>query len=137
VTSLRRLNIALLLAAAASSLAARTSHAQELFSFEPTAQSRDQAVGTWNAIAEDRRGRIQQYLMSLGLSSTGVIRLIGVYRKDESGSLLHFQQLDLHGSRLFWSVLIDPEDMSGRVIYHVQHARVSGSFGPISTAPLK
>ena len=131
MSAFRRLHMALCLAAATSLPAA---HARELFSFEPTAQSRDQAVRSWNAIAEDRRATIQQYLFSLGVSSTGVIQLIGVYRKDESGTLLHFQQVDLNGSRLFWSVLIDPEAMSGRVIYHVQQARVSGSFGPISAA---
>lgn len=131
---MRTVYITLFFVAAACSLADQPSHEREFVSFEPSAfQSKEKLAAQWNTIAEDRRDALRQYLFSLGMSSTGAIQLIGVYRKGASGTLLHFQQLDLHGSRLFWSVLVDPEDMSGRVIYHTQHDRISNGFETIST----
>lgn len=133
---MRTAHIALLLAFAISLQAERTSHARELVSFEPSVfQSKKKIASAWNAIAEDRRDTIQAYLFSLGLSSTGVIQLIGVYHDNASGALFHFQQLDLHGTRLFWSVLVDPTEMSARVIYHPQSERISEGFAAIPAAP--
>lgn len=64
--------------------------------------------------------------MRMGLSSTGKIRLIGVYRqvggkeKNEEGrKTFHFLQLDLMGARLFWPVLNDPEVSTARVLYDI------------------
>jgi hypothetical protein len=115
--------------------AEQASHATELLSFEPSVfQSENKLTSSWRAMAEDQRDMIQGYLFSLGVSSTGVIQLIGVYGDDASGALLHFQQLDLYGSRLFWSVLVDPDDMSARVIYHTHLDRISDRFAPFSAA---
>ena len=64
--------------------------------------------------------------MRMGLSSTGMIRLIGVYRQaggkeegEEVPELYHFLQQDLGGSRLFWSVLVDPVASTAEVLYDI------------------
>lgn len=128
--------INLFLVAAACFSAGRASRAQEPVSIEPEVlQSKERIAVPWNSIDEDRRDAIHRYLLGLGLSSTGRIQLIDVYRVDASRSLFHFQQLDLHGSRLFWSVLVDAESMSGKLVYHIQHDRISDRFMPIPGEP--
>jgi hypothetical protein len=128
---MRTAHIALLVALTICSQAEQTAHARELLSFGPSAfQSKDKLASSWQAIADNQRDQIQRYLFRLGLSSTGVVQLIGVYRDDASGALLHFQQLDLFGTRLVWSVLVNPDDMTARVIYHTQHDQISDSFAP-------
>jgi hypothetical protein len=130
--------ITLFLIAAACSSTDYASQAHALVSIGPGVfQSTENIAASWMTIADNRRDAIQQYLLSLGLSSTGRIQLIGVYRAEASGSLLHFQQFDLHGSRLFWSVLVDPESMSGKIVYHTQHDRISDRFMPIPGKPGK
>lgn len=130
---MRTVYFALLVTLIACSRAAQTAYAHELISFEPNVlQTKDKVASSWQAIAGNQRDLIQEYLMRLGVSSTGIVQLVGVYRDDASGELLHFQQLDLLGSRLFWSVLVNPDDMTARVIYHTQPDRVSDSFAPLS-----
>jgi hypothetical protein len=135
---MRTAHITFLLITGVCSSAADISHARDLISLERSVfQTDDKIAAEWKAIAEDRRDRIQEYLFRLGLSSTGTIQLIGVYRGDPSRTLLHFQQLDLHGSRLVWSVLVDPEDMSARVIYHTERDQVTEGFKSIATEGAK
>ena len=130
---MRTARIALLLVLTGCTHAEQASHPGEVLSFEPSVfQSENKLTASWKALGTDQRDMIQGYLFSLGVSSTGVIQLIGVYGDDGSGALLHFQQLDLYGSRLFWSVLVDPDDMSARVIYHTHLDRISDRFAPIS-----
>jgi hypothetical protein len=130
---MRTARIALLLVLTGCTHAQQASHPRELLSFEPSAfQSANKLTASWKALGTDQRDMIQRYLFSLGVSSTGVIQLIGVYGDDASGALLHFQQLDLYGNRLFWSVLVDPDDISARVIYHTHLDRISDKFIPIA-----
>lgn len=88
-------------------------------------QSRAVLDAHWQKLDAKTRREIETFLvMRLGLSSTGSIRLIGVYRqidgKDAGDkTLFHFQQLDLMGTRLFWSALVDPDAATALVLYHV------------------
>lgn len=105
-------------------------------------QSKEFLASAWNAVPASRRNAIEAYLGGqLGVSSTGTIHLMGVYREPYSGSeqgnglhlrLLHFQQLDLDGTRLFWSVLIDPDDATARVLYHPEGSKISAKFIPLA-----
>jgi hypothetical protein len=114
------------------------SRATGMISFEQDpSQSRDRLAAAWAAVDEDRKRQIQRYLLlDLGLSSTGVIRLIGVYRDGTSGTLFHFQQLEQLGTRLLWSVLVDPANLTARVLHHAQDERVSGDFTKIPSQPV-
>lgn len=133
---MKTVRIALLLGLAGCAQLEQASFARELLSFEPNVfQSTGKLASSWNVIAESQREMIQGYLVGLGVSSTGVIQLIAVYGDDASGAVLHFQQIDLQGTRLFWSVLVDSDDMSARVIYHTHRERISDSFAPISDEP--
>jgi hypothetical protein len=71
----------------------------------------------WGSIEGDKKKRIQNKLLSLGLSSTGIIYLVGEYGNIETGSNFHFIQQDLLGSRLFWSVLVELESEEIIVLY--------------------
>ncbi len=107
----------------------------EVITFDSTPrQSKQQLVSSWHGVPAKKRSAIESYLLiGLGLSSTGTVQLIGVYRETEN-PLLHFQHLDLHGARLVWSVLVDPTNMSARVIYHQDEALISDRFVAISRA---
>lgn len=107
----------------------QTSRAEQMLSFEAHAsQSKARLEASWKALDDEQRTAIQDYLLRLGLSSTGAIQLVGVYQDDALGTIMHFQQLDLLGHRLFWSVLIDPSPLSARVLYHVDEERISREF---------
>jgi len=130
----------------ASNQASNDSDSDAWISFESSVfQSKDALSARWKQIPPDKRKQIATFLlMRLGLSSTGKIQLIGVYRDPEKETsngqertLLHFQQLDLLGGRLFWSVLVDPDASTARVLYHVNKAFIAanktlGADGPIS-----
>lgn len=75
----------------------------------------------WARVPEADRARIEAHLAGLWLSSTGQVRLVAVYDGEAAGSLLQFQQVDLHGWRLFWSVLVDVHTLQARSLYHVEH----------------
>jgi len=99
-------------------------------------RERDTRLAAWEAVPRERREAIEAYLFGrLGLSSTGVVQLAGAYRDHAGGALLHFQQADLHGSRLVWSVLVDPDELSARVLYHAQEGHASGRPEPIPPTP--
>jgi hypothetical protein len=109
-----------------------TAKAASLISLEPPLfQSRSEIESSWNAIPETKKEAIQTYLLSIGLSSTGRIQLIGTFRYKSKSVLLQFQQADLEGTRLFWSVLIDTDSMAARVIYHTNQDMISEAFTPI------
>ena len=131
---MRVLVLAVLLLSIDAALAAEGAH---LISLEQNpSQSAQSRAKAWVDIPKEKRERIQDYLrVKLGLSSTGHVQLTGVYRVDsrgESKRLVHIQQLDLMGARLYWSVLVDPDGMSARVLYHVDESYISTSFVPIS-----
>ena len=79
----------------------------------------------WEELPAQLRERIDSLCtIDLGLSSTGRIRLIGVYTQSLPGvekpqRLFHLQQNDLFGSRLFWSILVDVEAERYRVLFHI------------------
>ncbi|HET6395803.1 MAG TPA: hypothetical protein VFF91_03070 [Pseudoxanthomonas sp.] len=129
--------IALLLFLSLCPLAAPGADAPGLLAFGPEAfQSRDTRLAAWEAVPRERREAIEAYLFGrLGLSSTGVVQLAGAYHDHAGGALLHFQQADLHGSRLVWSVLVDPDELSARVLYHAQEGPASGGPEPIPPTP--
>jgi hypothetical protein len=126
----------LVLAALLFSANGLTAAGAQLISSEPhPSQSAPSLAGAWEDLSEEKRQRIEDYLrMKLGLSSTGRVQLMGVYRVDslgESRELVHIQQLDLMGARLCWSVLVDPDAMSAKVLYHVDKSYISTSFVPM------
>lgn len=104
----------------------------------PEVQSHAALAGHWQKLDAKTRREIETFLvMRLGLSSTGSIRLIGVYRQtgEEDGrdkKLFHFQQLDLMGVRLFWSALVDADAATALVLYHVNAGLVSREPVPLS-----
>jgi hypothetical protein len=119
-----------------SALGAQASPALEIVSFGPAAaQAGDRLQARWESISPERRERIQQYLFGLGLSSTGAVHLVGVYEAPESAALLQFQQLDLFGSRLFWTVLVDAQGMRAKVLHHPQADRLTEGWVPIALVP--
>mgnify|MGYP000903546804 CR=1 FL=1 len=78
-------------------------------------QSARALESAWKAVPEHKRRAIERYLVSLGVSSTGTVRLVGAWQLD-GRPLLHFQHLDLLGDRLVWSVLVDPVAMTARPV---------------------
>lgn len=130
---MKRITSALILAVCLSN--ADAAEPDSLISFESSfLQSPDKLSAQWNKLSPEQRKDVVHFLVGpLGLSDTGGIQLIGIYRdttKEElnqnQGSIFHFRQLDLLGSRLFWSVLVDPEDRSAQVFYHVDSKLVTG-----------
>ena len=100
-------------------------------------QSPDRLEEAWNEISSDKRKVIQSYLLNLGLSSTGRIRLIGSFRQsgqsNQDRRILQFQQEDLQGTRLYWSVLVDPDALEARVIFSLPSDQLSPDFQSILT----
>lgn len=96
-------------------------------------QSHEELHAHWEKLSPQTRRGIEDFLFTHGLSSTGRVQLIGVYfrvpkdeQTDNKSTIFHFQQLDLLGSRLFWSILIEPAAKSAQVLYHVQDDFVTG-----------
>lgn len=101
-------------------------------SFEPGPwQSKAALTSAWQALPDAKRKAIERHLGRMGLSSTGTIQLLGVYRDEGTGPVLHFQQVDLFGSRLLWIVLVDTTRLSARTIYHVHPEQASAGWSPI------
>lgn len=126
---------AILVLCAGSTARAEEATAGSLVAFEsPVGQSEERLSAKWRMIEDGKRKRIESFLVTrLGLSSTGQIQLIGTYQLSsddpsvgEQQHLLHFRQLDLMGRRLFWSVLVDPEAETVRVLYHANEKLTTG-----------
>ena len=98
---------------------------------QPLIQSTERIASEWKQIDESQQKQIQNYLLGLGLSSTGTIHLIGIFDVDNR-KVMQFQQFDLHGTRLVWSVLVDPATMSSRIIFDTRETRISDRFTPIA-----
>lgn len=101
-------------------------------------QSPEKLSAQWEALSPEQRKTISDYLVGrLGLSDTGGIQLSGVYQQATNAHpkkvVFHFQQFDLLGSRLFWSVLIDPEEQSAQLLYHINGQFKTGKPVPIAT----
>jgi hypothetical protein len=103
----------------------------------PVLQGKDRLAEAWNHVSPEKRTDIQSYLLSLGLSSTGRIHLIGSFRQAtpnrKDRNILQFQQTDLEGTRLFWSVLVDPDSLEARVIFSLSKEQHSDDFTLFST----
>ena len=87
----------------------------------------EHGLGTvWEKLPENDKNQINRFLvLTLGLSSTGTIELIGVYNtisssgfSEQNDLVLHFVQKDLFGDRLFWSCLLNMSNAKAKVIYH-------------------
>jgi hypothetical protein len=95
----------------------------------PPGQDSDQLFKQWQELPSEIRKRIESEIVvggRLGLSSTGAVQLIGIYnqrdgRGDETKSkrLIHLRQTDLFGQRLFWSILINVDDETYRILFHI------------------
>jgi hypothetical protein len=103
----------------------------------PVLQGKDRLAEAWNHLSPEKRTDIQSYLLSLGLSSTGRIHLIGSFRQanpnGKDRNILQFQQTDLEGTRLFWSVLVDPDSLEAQVIFSLSKEVHSADFKLFST----
>jgi hypothetical protein len=55
----------------------------------------------------------------LGLSSTGTVQLIGIYSQAKPKRLFHLRQIDQFGARLFWTILVNAEDETYRILFHI------------------
>ena len=60
------------------------------------------------------------------LSSTGTVQLIGIYNQPEGKGnkakpkrLFHLRQTDLCGTRLLWEILVNGEDETYRILFHI------------------
>ncbi|HEY6154719.1 MAG TPA: hypothetical protein VIW07_13345 [Candidatus Udaeobacter sp.] len=111
-------------------IAAESDNADSLISFGTSSQQSEASLrDSWMKTPVEVRRKLSHFLLDMGLSSTGAIRLIGVYigpRKNQQ--MFHFQQLDLFGSRLFWSILVSPDTMQARVLYHVDEKKIKGDW---------
>lgn len=90
----------------------------------PNGQESRLLAKQWQALPSSIRKKVESEIVvgRLGLSSTGRVQLIGVYDqqgfKTKSMRLFHLRQIDLFGSRLFWSILVNPEEETYRVLFH-------------------
>lgn len=95
----------------------------------PHGQDGDQLLKQWQQLPARIRKKIASEIVAgkrLGLSSTGTVQLIGVYNhlegkgdKAKPKRLFHLRQTDLFGSRLFWSILVNAEDQTYRILFHI------------------
>ena len=95
----------------------------------PSAQDRDQVLKQWQQLPVRIRKKIESEIVvgkRLGLSSTGTVQLIGIYDqpkgkgdKEKSKRLFHLRQTDLFGGRLFWSILVNAEDETYKILFHI------------------
>lgn len=95
----------------------------------PSPQAKARLLKQWQELPEELRKRIVSEVVAgrrLGLSSTGTVELIGVYSqlpgngdRTKPKRLFHLRQTDLFGGRLFWSVLLDPENETFKILYHI------------------
>jgi hypothetical protein len=93
----------------------------------PEGQGSDHLLKQWQELPSGIRKKIESEIVGdrLGLSSTGTVQLIGVYNqpqgKDEAKPkrLFHLRQTDLFGERLFWSILVNAEEETYRILFHV------------------
>jgi len=85
-------------------------------------------VKMWESLELKKRESIETILMmNLGLSDTGSIELIGGYytgSPEKREQLLHFVHSDLFGERLMWICLVNVEQETVWVLYHVDHQRI-------------
>jgi hypothetical protein len=127
----RRKIIPLLIAALGFAQTIAAPQQEGLITFSPgRGQTEAELRAAWAKIPEDTRKQIESHLVSgLGLSSTGTINLLGSFNNAPTGNtknfrVFQFQQVDLFGSRLFWTALIDPDALTSRVIYHVDESKI-------------
>ena len=95
----------------------------------PPGQDGDQLLKRWQQLPSRIRKRIESEIVvgkRLGLSSTGRVQLIGLYNqlegegdKAKPKQLFHVRQTGLFGTRLFWSILVNAEDGTYRILFHI------------------
>ena len=76
----------------------------------------------WNALSNDTRKQIQEICLRQGLSSTGNFELSEMYEQLDGGThnrLFHLTQKDLMGERLYWSILVDPDQRLYRMNFYI------------------
>ena len=96
----------------------------------PSVKNGDQLLKEWQLLPSRIRKKIESEIVvgkRLGLSSTGIVQLIGIYNqpegegdKEKTKRLFHLRQTDLFGERLFWSVLVNAEDETYRILFHIK-----------------
>src|SRR5262245_59396513 len=95
----------------------------------PSVKKGDQLLKEWQSLPSRIRKKIESEIVvgnRLVLSSTGIVQLIGIYHQPEVAGgngktkrLFHLRQTDLFGERLFWSVLVNAEDETYRILFHI------------------
>jgi hypothetical protein len=95
----------------------------------PSVKNGEQLLKEWQLLPSRIRKKIESEIVvgnRLGLSSTGIVQLIGIYNQPEGEGdkaktkrLFHLRQTDLFGERLFWSVLVNAEDETYRILFHI------------------
>ncbi|MHB0961385.1 MAG: hypothetical protein ACYC0X_34430 [Pirellulaceae bacterium] len=95
----------------------------------PQGQDSDQLLKQWQELPSGIRKKIESEIVAgdrLGLSSTGKVQLIGIYNqplgkgnKAKPKRLFHLRQMDLFGRRLFWTILVNAEDETYRILFHI------------------
>jgi hypothetical protein len=98
----------------------------------PPGQDAARLLKQWQELPAEIRRRIESEIFvgnRLGLSSTGTVQLIGVYHQPEVKGdeakpkrLFQLRQTDLFGERLFWSILVNPEEGTYRILFHANEA---------------
>ena len=95
----------------------------------PRGQDSDQLLKQWQELPSGIRKKIESEIVvgdRLRLSSTGKVQLIGIYNQSEGKGnkakpkrLFHLRQTDLCGTRLFWEILVNAEDETYRILFHI------------------
>jgi hypothetical protein len=103
----------------------------------PQGQDGDQLLKQWQKLPARIRKKIESEIVvgkRLGLSSTGTVQLIGVYNQSEGKGdtakpkrLFHLRQTDLFGARLVWSILVNAEDETYRIVFHINESGDKGA----------
>lgn len=96
-------------------------------------QDPDELLKQWQHLPDQLRKEL--YVGGpLGLSAQGQIQLIGVYNRWEVGGgknqpkrFFHLRQTDTFGGSLLWSILVNAEDETYRILFH--HAKIGDSDG--------
>ena len=76
----------------------------------------------WDALSKGTRKQIQEICLRQGLSSTGIFELSEIYEHSDDGTqnrLFHLIQKDLMGERLYWSILVDPDQRLYRMNFYI------------------
>ena len=127
--------IASLLAVASGYANGEDDHLSFITVESPSPQAKARLLEQWQGLPKHLRKKVASEIVTgrrLGLSSTGTVQLIGAYTQRTGNGddgkpkrFFHLRQTDLMGARLFWSVLLNPEDETFKILYHINPGKDS------------